>query len=306
MIRLVWIGKTWIRLDNKPISDRISKVLEKYKIPTYLTDVELYVTSIVDADRSLVFSGLDTKGKRQYFYGVEYVKIRRQKKLVTFLHVHNYYETIVKDIEHNLSSNKPLTQIYTLYLALLFSTQTYIRTGLMKSLETYGTIGLLTLNMTNINILSADKVSISFVGKDQVHHTFEIKSKYAVEQAKSIKLQDQFYFCYWEDDQLCKLTENELYKFMKDRYDGIRIKDIRTYGANIIFINLISMCIESTPKKTISKAIDETAKTIGHTKSICKKAYLVDEIIEYVSNNLDVFINQKDRLKFIAGIMSLL
>lgn len=304
MIGLVLEGNKWVRQDKRPISVRIAKILEKYKIPPHLTDVELYATSIVEADNSLVFSGLDSKGKRQYTYGVEYVRLRRQKKLHTFLRVHKYYATMLRDIEMNLSNTKPLTQTFTLYLALLFSTRTYIRTGLMKSLEEHSTTGLLTLKMTNINVLSSDTIGVSFVGKDQVHHVFEIKSKYAVQQAKSIKQQDQFYFCYWDEDQLCKLTEGVLYKFMKDTYDGIRIKDIRTYGANIVFIEMISSCVETTPKKTISKAIAETAKTIGHTKSICRSAYLVDEIVDYIGNNLDLFMKQKDKLKFIVKTLT--
>lgn len=301
MIRLSYNGKVWVRVDKQPISANIQKVLDKYKIPTHLTEVELYVTSVSEANITLIFSGLDAKGKRQYFYGEEYVKLRRQKKLQTFLHVHKYYNIILNDIDVYLSKNKPLTLTYTLYLALMFSTQTYIRTGLMKSLEGYGSTGLLTLKLLHVNIINSEKLTISFVGKDQVSHSFTIKSKYAVTHAKLIKDPNQFYFCYKDEDKvLSKITESQLYKFMRDKYDGIRIKDIRTYGANYIFINLISECLELTPKKTISKTIAKTAETIGHTKSICKSAYLVDEIIQYVTSNLELILKQKNKVGFVV------
>ena len=292
MIIAIREGTQWIRKDGKTFTAKqlkqLTDILEKYKIPAHLTDVEIYVQSLRETERSLIFSGLDSKRKRQYFYGKEYVKMRAKKKLTSFLHVHEYYDSIQKDIQKNLSSHSPCTKEFVMYLALLFSSRTYIRTGLMKSYETYGTTGLLTLKLSNINILSANKVSISFIGKDQVHHSFEIVSSHAVRQAKELSSHDQFYFSFWQEDKLTKLSESELYKFMSENYDGIRIKDIRMYGANIIFVSkVIELSAEKlTSKQIISKAIEETAKTIGHTKSICKKSYLVDEIVQFCSNNI--------------------
>ena len=66
-------------------------------------------------------------------------------------------------------------------------------------------------------------------------------------------------------------------------------KDFRTYSANIIFIEYFlkysksntSSNNSSNSKKLILKCIDSTAKKLGHTRNICKKSYISNNLINY-------------------------
>ena len=272
--------------------DLVNSVLSFYKIPKHLTEVMVVIQSLEEAHSSLVLKGLDSKQRQQYIYGINYVKKRNAKRLDTVLFVHKNWwllnESIVDLLKEPVGTKK-----FILGLILLISTKTFIRTGKKIHLNNNGTVGLLTLNLENVSIVD-DKLKLKFIGKDSVQHDIRVLliEEYLnlVEEQKDwvIKKGNKFFFSYSDNDspECKKITEDELYTFL-DNF-GVKIKDIRTYGVNMLFILYCINNPNSSKKELkdiILEAIESTAKTIGHTKYVCIHSYLVIELLKFAKNN---------------------
>ena len=84
-----------------------------------------------------------------------------------------------------------------------------------------------------------------------------------------------------------------LKKFIKKSVGkGFSPKDIRTAKVNLIFISKFgrnphrkafeTSTTKSGRKKVLSTCIEETADIIGHTKGVCKSAYLSKPMIDFI------------------------
>ena len=64
-------------------------------------------------------------------------------------------------------------------------------------------------------------------------------------------------------------------------------KDFRTYSANILFIKafLKNSKQQKNIKKVIIKSIDDSAKLLGHSRSISKKSYISENLINYCTGS---------------------
>jgi DNA topoisomerase IB len=64
-------------------------------------------------------------------------------------------------------------------------------------------------------------------------------------------------------------------------------KDFRTYSANILFIKafLKNSKHQKNIKKVIIKSIDDSAKLLGHSRSISKKSYISENLINYCTGS---------------------
>jgi DNA topoisomerase IB len=60
-------------------------------------------------------------------------------------------------------------------------------------------------------------------------------------------------------------------------------KDFRTYSANMLFINSFLKNSKSIhkPKKCVFMSIDESAKQLGHTRTVSRKSYISESLIDY-------------------------
>ena len=78
------------------------------------------------------------------------------------------------------------------------------------------------------------------------------------------------------------LFANEyLKKYMGKEYT---CKDFRTYSANMLFIKSFlknSKKIKFSCKKIVLMSIDESAHHLGHTRSISRKSYISENLLDY-------------------------
>ena len=60
-------------------------------------------------------------------------------------------------------------------------------------------------------------------------------------------------------------------------------KDFRTYSANMLFIKsfLKNKSKNIKPRKIILNSIDESAKQLGHTRTVSRKSYISESLIDY-------------------------
>lgn len=289
------------------MSDDCYKILKKYKIPDFLKSVMIVRQKLNEADRGLVFIGYDKNDKLQYFYGDLYVAERKKKKLKAFLMIDEKKKIINKYISDNkLSDFNNVNYDSILALLLLLEFKFYIRTGRKKYKDENDTTGILTLKKSDIKINDED-IFITFKGKKGVCQRFVVS-----------KILDEYiynflYYLYYnadDDDFIFSINgnfvgESRFYRVLKTL--GIKLKDIRTYGSNCIlirelwkFLNTSEQINKRDIKSMIKSLLNKTAETIGHTKSISKKSYVIEallkddclnDIIKNFNNNYTKFYN---------------
>lgn len=269
--------------DGKPLTKMELKMFQEviavYKIPKHLTQVEVVIQSLEEAHLGLVFKGLDSKSRMQYFYGKTYVKNRKENRIETVLLMHKVWPKLAKLVQTLLTKDYN-TKEYNIGLLLYICCRTFIRIGCEKFFHANGTTGLVTMLTTSVSVVK-DILYLDFVAKDKVHQRFSlaIPDNISTTIAKKISEGNKFLFTY--NNGYNRLKEMDVLDILEPL--GITPKNIRTYGANCLFIVNALQSQEKNCRKLISAAISKTAATIGHTKGICKSAYIASQVIECVA-----------------------
>ncbi|APG58296.1 DNA topoisomerase 1 [BeAn 58058 virus] len=269
------------------------EILEHIKIPTHLTDVIIYEQTYEQSLSGLIFVGKDSKGRTQYFYGKLHVKKRNSNRNNIFIRVYRVINKINDFIDKNISLKKKSDDVsFQLAVFMLMETSFFIRMGKLKYLKENETVGLLTLKNKHI-FLDNKKIFIRFIGKDKVKHEFIVH--------KSNRLYNciiKLYNCENQDLFLFnKLSERRIYDLMKNF--NIRLKDLRTYGVNYIFLynfwnNIKSLKPVPTIKKLITISIKETAEIVGHSPAISRNAYMANTVLDFLIQDSEIITNIKE------------
>jgi DNA topoisomerase-1 len=137
---------------------------------------------------------------------------------------------------------------------------------------------------------------LSFVGKSKIHHEIEISNDYSHFIKKYIipnKPNYPLFYYYSESLQdpsstnktMKNINSEELNNYLKEHMgNDYTCKDFRTYSANILFIKDFlkrSKSYVGNVKKLVLKCIDNSAKQLGHSRSICRKSYISDHLLDY-------------------------
>ncbi|BCT22728.1 DNA topoisomerase I [Carp edema virus] len=268
------------------------KILNAIKIPTHLTSVELRVQKFKDMDSSLIFVGVDSKGRKQYFYGKDHVAGRTSNRIKLLLHVYKKKDKVFKFVEKQFKKSSSLTMDYVFAVFLSIELKFYIRMGKEKYFKDNQTIGMNTLTKDHIKI-GNKFIEFDFVGKVGVSQHFKLPisdplAAHVISLYNNPNNKSNFFFVDYSGK---RFSENMIYDQMKSF--GIKIKDLRTYGANKTLIETYIKAIKKSEplktdkdkKKFMSDLIETTAGIIGHTPAICKKSYLVLELLDILKND---------------------
>lgn len=143
--------------------------------------------------------------------------------------------------------------------------------------KTVQTFGLTTLRGTHVygNGPRGSFIRLSFTGKKHVDQQLMIYNRTLIRFCPDVGADELW---------LGGITDAQLRKFVK-RYvgRGFSPKDIRTAKVNILFVNsfaedygihYVKETTKSGRKKVVASCIAEVANRIGHTKAVCRSAYL--------------------------------
>ncbi|UOX38575.1 DNA topoisomerase 1 [Finch poxvirus] len=284
-----------------PATNPTYEILKRYKIPTYLKDIIIYEQTYEEALNSLIFVGIDSKGRKQYFYGKNHILLRNKNRDLIFIQVHKIMKHINNYIDKHIKLYTDKLK-FQLAVFMLMETSFYIRLGKVKYYKQNNTVGLLTLQNKHLTVTN-DNINIKFSGKDKVIHEFNIKKENRLYEPL-IKIYDPT-----KPDSVLfsMLSEKKVYNFISQF--SIKVKDLRTYGVNITFLyniwnNVLSMLTIPSIKKLISLSIKQTADTIGHTPNISKQAYMAITVLDLMrEENIIETIKQKTFEEFLSYVI---
>jgi len=264
--------KFYYRKNNKEVTDeQIIQRLSKFVVPPAWKNV-WYASK---ARCHIQVYGTDVGGKKQYILSeqwiknAKYTKYLRMKKFIKDL---NSFKRKIKLTYFVLTKENVTHLLFNLLIDL------HIRVG--NEIYVPNSYGLTTLRQKH---LKNDK--LVFVGKSNILHTIDVPQEYQPWfNLLKINKSNQPLFWYPENGKNRTLCSEELNEYLKKHMGKeYTCKDFRTYSANMLFIKFFLKISKSgiSPRKAVIQSIDESAKQLGHTRSISRKSYISESLLVY-------------------------
>lgn len=284
--------------NNKEISQKDLNRIKKLGIPPAWEN--LWVS--IDPKSKIQAVGIDSKGRKQYRYHIDYIEIAEKKKFLRLLDFIKSLPNLENYIKiHSKSNIYDKLKVITTMLKIV--KLTYMRVGKEQYARENKSYGISSLKKTHMKI-NGDIINFNFKGKSKQRLNYilinnDIKSHLQILE----KLEGEKLFQYIDDidNKIKKVTDKDLNEYIQTFMGkDFTIKDFRTYAANYHFINFLlnetkkrSPSSDRNKKKNILKSLEKTAKFLKHTKAISKKSYVMDFIIDFYMNNSEFFVSRK-------------
>ncbi len=236
-------------------------------------------------------TGFDEKGRKQYIYHSDWVKISQQDKFSKLIDFGFYLPKIRGKVEYNLGRSE-LDKKRVLATIIWLLEHTFIRIGNEEYSKENNSYGLTTLRERHVEVRGSN-IRFKFKGKSGVFHTVEIENpKIAKTIKKSIELPGFEIFKFFDENGERHIIDSEdVNNFLKEiTGDEITAKDFRTWGGSIISAdNLYSLGDAETKtavKKNINETIKKVASHLNNTVSVCRNYYVHPTVIHTYQKNI--------------------
>ena len=242
--------------------------------------------------------GIDQSGKKQYILNEahitnkKYEKFHRMKELVK--KINSFKKLISINNYTDLSKENIIKLLFNLLL------ETHIRVGnevYSKNNKTYGltTLRKRHLICSNNSSNNNEEYFFNFVGKSKIEHSIRIPEKYyplIIKLRNGNNSKNNNFFWYLSKGNKINISSDILNEYIKKNMgEQFTCKDLRTYSANVLFIEYFLKNVNSkndnSKNKIILESIKQSAEKLGHSKGICKKSYISDSLLNYCLDSFD-------------------
>ena len=276
-------NKFYFNKNNQEVNDsKLLQFLSTFKVPPAWINV-WYASN---PKCHIHVYGIDQGGKKQYILSEKWIKTSKSEKfnrMKSFIKNLNAFKRKIK-LKSNILCRETLIQLlFNLLIDL------HIRVGNEIYAEQNNTYGLTTLRQKHLTFTN-NTFTLTFTGKSNIEHTVDIPYEYNVwfrqlknnKNNKNNKKNGPLFYYY--DGKIQTISSEELNVYLKENMGKeYTCKDFRTYSANMLFIKsfIKNSKKDVSPKKIILKSIDESAQQLGHTRSISRKSYISDSLLNY-------------------------
>jgi DNA topoisomerase-1 len=286
--------------DKKPkfkITDKSGKVISDKKVIDYVKSLVIPpayhdVKIFMEANPKILFEGFDDKNRRQQIYSGAHKKKASKDKFCHLLEFGQVLPNIESDIKKYITETK-MTKNKAISLMIKIIMMCGFRVGNLKYQKLYGSHGISNIFKKHITE-SNDKMLIKFIGKKGVINECVISDKsIIVEMQKLIKNKKQMdkVFTYLLNGEEQIIRAIEINKWLKAYNPSLTTKMFRTWDTNILFIENTrsaddpSKLTLAARKKVVNISMQVISKQINNTASVCKKQYMIGDLIELYLDN---------------------
>lgn len=290
----------YVKNTNREVTDKhIIEQLDAIKIPATYTEVTLNP----NPKNRLQGTGYDGTGRKQYFYSKKHLDEAREGKYRNLIFLEMNLPQIMKDIMRltSVRSTPSLDSLNAMALQIMLLCN--FRVGSSHNQKKYQTYGLSTLTVEHVSF-KGSTATISFNGKKQQLNECTLSDRNIVNMLKKLvehnkkKSSKQHYLFSWDG---VRVTPDSLNEFLGKYHEDITTKTWRTWFANIRYLNLMRETekklspsevpkSETQRKRLSNQVVKQVACELHHTAAICKKNYLMTELI-------DLYVKKPDRWK---------
>lgn len=286
-------GKGFYYVDEhqkKVVDPEILQRIEKLVIPPAWENVWICPFD----NGHLQVTGTDARGRKQYRYHHQWNKIRNQAKFFRLRRFAVALPQIRAAVDRDLA-RKGLPYEKVVALAVKLIELTHIRVGNDAYKKLYGSFGLTTLRDKHVKINNSSSITFDFIGKKGVRHQVQLQSKRLAQLVKRCRdLPGQELFQYIDDDgNRCTIGSADVNQYLKSvAGEEFTAKDFRAWAGSVHalcgFREAGSFVSDAECKRKIATVIDNVAKKLGNTRTVCRKYYIDPTVIvTYEAGRID-------------------
>jgi DNA topoisomerase-1 len=256
-------------------------------------------------NKKIIAYGYDSKNRKQVLYNPDFIakqNIKKYNKISTSI---KFFSKLKKKIAIDLNSSDEKTKAIAIIITLIFTCG--FRIGNKKYEKENNSVGLTTLKYKHLKF-EDNKVLIDFIGKKGVRNIAKCDNRKIFEYLHDkykISAMDDYIFTYGTNKIITSNDVNEYLKEICNYYSKsldfiITTKDLRTWNANMLFLNYYNKIKkdrerkmkgidnaknndnERCVKKDVKMAIEQVALKLHNTYSICRKSYIDPKLIDNI------------------------
>ena len=263
------------RVREKRTLERIRKL----GIPPAWTDV--WISPF--ADSHLAATGRDAKGRKQYRYNPEFIRVRDTAKYEHVLAFAHVLPALRRKISEDMArTGVPREKVLATIVHLLETTS--IRIGNEDYAKDNGSFGLTTLRNRHVKV-EGSALRFVFMGKSGKSWKLKIQDRRVAKVVRACQeLPGQHLFQYLDENgEIQKIGSADVNAYLRDITGrDITAKDFRTWSGTVAAALQLheSLKADATPtKKQVKLAMEWASERLGNTPTICRKCYVHPEII---------------------------
>ena len=246
-------------------------------------------------------TGRDARGRKQYRYHAKWREARDEAK---FAHTIAFAQALPKiraRVQEDLQrSGLPREKVLATVVDLL--ERTLIRVGNDEYARDNDSYGLTTMRDEHVEV-GSKKVAFRFRGKSGQEHEIGISDRRVANVVRKCQdLPGQELFQYLDENgDVRDIDSADVNEYLRETTgEDYTAKDFRTWAATVLTAKALQAfeTFESptAAKKNVVRAIEDVARELGNTPSVCRKCYVHPAIIDaYLDGStLDVLTQQAE------------
>ncbi|HEX2660367.1 MAG TPA: DNA topoisomerase IB [Polyangia bacterium] len=287
-------GKRWVTTfaitdaDGRAVRDAATlERIRKLAIPPAWTDVWI----CPDPRGHVQATGRDARGRKQYRYHPRWREERDSTKFSRMLEFGRALPALRRRVTADLRlPDLPRRKVLATVVRLLETT--FIRVGNEEYARSNHSFGLTTLTDRHVDVRPAE-VRFHFRGKSGVYHQVSIHDSSIARIVRRCRdLPGHELFKYVDHDgQVATIDSADVNAYIHEiAGDAFTAKDFRTWAGTVLAaLALQQACADAAAKrappgkpthKTVVRAIEQVAKRLGNTPSVCRKSYVHPHIVD--------------------------
>jgi len=238
-------------------------------------------------------TGRDDKGRKQFRYHPRWRETRDADKYARLVGFARALPRIRSRVSRDLRRpGLPREKVVATIVRLLETT--FARIGNEEYARDNGSFGLTTLRDRHVTVKGSN-VRFVFRGKSGRDHELGITDRRVASVIKHCEeLPGQMLFQYLDEGGVRGLvTSDDVNSYMRETTgEDFTAKDFRTWAGTLLAAcalrDLARFESESEAKRNVLTAIDSVARKLGHTRAVCRRAYVHPAVIDtYLDGSLD-------------------
>jgi DNA topoisomerase-1 len=289
-------GFRYVGPDGKPVRDAATlDRIRKLALPPAWRDV--WVCPY--ANGHLQATGRDDRGRKQYRYHDRWREVRDETKFGRMLAFAHALPALRDHTEKDLARpGLPREKVLAAVVRLL--EVTLIRVGNDEYAKANSSYGLTTLRDHHVEVEGA-RLHFRFRGKSGVRHTVAVSDRRLARLVRECQeLPGQELFQYEAEDGTCKdVGSDDVNEYLREvTGHPFTAKDFRTWAGTVLATRALqaftSFDTKAQAKKNLVAAVEQVAKRLGNTRTVCRQCYIHPAVIDaYLDGTLAKTLEQR-------------
>ena len=225
-------------------------------------------------------TGRDARRRKQYRYHARWREHRDETKYEKMIAFARALPAIRRRVAADLRVPR-LSRHKVLATVVRLLETTFIRVGNEEYARANRSFGLTTLKDRHVSFGGAE-VRFHFCGKSGVFHEISIHDAAIARTVRRCRdLPGQELFQYLDEDgQPTTIDSADVNEYIRDiAGDEFTAKDFRTWAGTVLAATALGAMGGPPSKRDVVRAIEQVARRLGNTPSVCRKCYVHPEVI---------------------------